>query len=98
MRTESLLQQQESQNLRKAMAVELAREYCKKHGYAPEKLQSQRYLELPSCVCFAQPSDVKQNGLMNDKETMPLPTLVLKLIDGKLTFEVTEHTDKYLKD
>ena len=91
------MQQQDNQNLRKAMAVELAREYCKKHGYALDKLQSQRYLELPSCVCFAQPSGVKPNGLMNDRETMPFPTLVIKLVDGQLAFETTEHTDKYLK-
>lgn len=98
MRQETISQQREAYDLRKEMALQLASEFCGSHGYSSKRLQAQRYCELPGCVCFAQPSGVKPNGLMNDKETMPLPTLIIKLVDGKLVFETTEHSDKYLKD
>lgn len=98
MRNESYLQHQKDQDLHKVMALELAKGFCSKHGYNLKKLQAQRYIELPSCICFAQPTGVKPDGLRNDIATQPLPTLLVKLVNGELTFETTEHTDKYLKD
>ena len=98
MRKESVARMQSEHALHRAMAVELARDYCKNHGYNPLKLQTQRYFELPSCVCFAQPRGVAPDGLRNDIATQPLPTLVIRFADGRLIFETTEHTDKYLKD
>lgn len=92
------MQLQEKRDFHKAMAMELARDYCAKHGYNPTKLQAQRFMELSSCVCFAQPNGVQPNGLLNDIATQPLPTLIIKLVDGRLIFETTEYTDKYLKD
>lgn len=92
----SYSRQREDQNLRKAMAIELAKAYCAKLGYNPEKVNSQRYCELPGCVLFAQPSGIKPDGLKNDIATQPLPTLILKTVNGALAFETTEHTKKYL--
>lgn len=98
MRRETFDQQQAAVALRKAMALELAKDFCKKHGYNSMRLATQRYAELPSCVCFAQPTGIKPDGLRNDIATQPLPTLIIRQVDGRITFETTEHTDKYLKD
>ncbi|MDE6233151.1 MAG: hypothetical protein K2M60_07380 [Lachnospiraceae bacterium] len=62
---------------------------------------SQRMMEkqlqkaLNECA-FAQPSSVKPQGLINDKETMPKVTLIIRLEEGKLKIEETEYTREFL--
>lgn len=86
-----------TRSLQKALALEYAKQYCAQRGLSNEKLKAQRLEFINGAAIFAQPSGITPNGLLNDIATQPFPTLVIKLIDGKLTFETTEHTDKYLK-
>jgi len=81
----------------KAIALEAAKGYCTQHGYSMRKLAENRFHLIGGVAVFSVPSPVKPNGLMNDRETQPLPTLILRQENGKLTFETTEHTEKYLK-
>ena len=81
----------------KAIALEAAKGYCTRHGYSMHKLAENRFHLIGGVAVFSVPSPVKPNGLMNDRETQPLPTLILRQEDGKLRIETTEYTEKYLK-
>ena len=47
-------------------------------------------------VVFFQPSDVTALGLINDQETMPKATLIIKNENGELIICETEYTKQYL--
>ena len=89
--------QLEETRLQRALALEVARPFCKQHGYSFEKLKEQRFFFNYGTAAFAQPTGIKPNGLLNDMKTMPLPTLIIKSDGENLTVETTEHTEKYLK-
>lgn len=82
--------------LKKAIALEAVSHYCRTNGLSVEKLMRQRFEWLGDMAVFAQPSGVKPNGLMNDLETQPLPTLILCEKGGKMEIRETEHTKKFL--
>ena len=82
--------------LQKALAVELAKDYCKNNGLSIEKLNQQMFAVIYSSAIFAQPSNVIPNGLLNDLETQPKPTLIIKKNDNGLVIEQTEYTHEYL--
>ena len=82
--------------LHKAMALEIAGKYCDAHNLSTEKLDKQKFFLAYETATFAQPSDVEPNGLLNDIETVPKPTLILKLNSDGLVVEETEYTRKYL--
>jgi len=82
--------------LQKALAFEVAKEYCIANGLSLDKLIKQRFEIIYSSAIFAQPSDVIPNGLLNDLETQPKPTLIIKNDDTGLVIEQTEYTRKYL--
>ena len=84
--------------LQKTLALEYAKQYCAQRGLSNEKLKAQRLEFINGAAIFAQPSGVKPDGLLNDKETIPFPTLIIHLDGERLVVEQTEHTDKYLKD
>lgn len=86
----------EEKELAKAMAFDVATRYCQENGLSVEKLKTQQFTLFADIACFAQPSGVKPEGLVNDIKTQPYPTLILKADDGKLIVEQTEHTHKYL--
>lgn len=88
--------QQEEKKLKKAMAFQIAEEFCKKNSLSVEKLKQQRFDWIYGVAVFSQPSEVVPNGLTNDMETMPMPTLILKADDKDIEFEQTEYTQKYL--
>ncbi len=73
------------------------REYCENNGLsfeAAEKLsQSWNKTTIVLYHCESQNSD---SGLLND-EPSPMVLLIRREKNGRLTFEQTEHTDKYLK-
>ena len=63
-----------------------------------QKLKNQIF-ELSYDACgFLQPSDVVPEGLVNDRETMPKPTLIIKNVNGQLVIKSTEYTKIYLKN
>lgn len=87
---------EETQALQRALATEFAKDYCRKNGLSVNKLAQQRFSIISGSAYFLQPSNVIPNGLMNDRETMPTPTLVIHLENGHLKVEPTEHTTQYL--
>ena len=91
------IQQRKSErDLQKKMALNLSKRYCQEHGLSFEKLKKQTFEFINGIAFFMQPSEVVPNGLLNDMETMPMPTLILKIADDDIVFEQTEYTKKYL--
>jgi len=88
--------QKTEQELQKALALEIAKEYCEQHNLSIDKLKRQLFNIIYSSAIFAQPSDVIPDGLLNDLETQPKPTLIIKLDNNRLNVIETEHTAKYL--
>ena len=86
------------QRLGRAMALKIAEAYCMEHGYSMEKVREQRFFLMYDETIFAQPRGVEPDGLTNDMDTMPLPTLIITVDKGELVVRTTEHTDKYLMD
>lgn len=43
-----------------------------------DKLKSQRFDFMCDIACFSQPSDVVPFGLTNDRDTIPIPTLIIR--------------------
>ena len=88
--------QKEQEKLQRAVSLELAKSYCQNNGLSFEKLKGQEFYWIYGEAIFAQPSGVEPKGLTNDRETMPLPTLIIKLDNDELKIEQTEYTKKYL--
>lgn len=85
------------QPLQRAMAEKCVAEYCERHNLSMEKLRTQRFLMVADTMIFAQPAAIKPDGLRNDIETQPYPTLILKLNKaGQLHIEATKDAAKYL--
>ena len=83
--------------LQRAMAEAVVAGYCREHGLSLEKLKAQRFETIADVMMFAQPTNVQPDGLRNDIETRPYPTLVIKLDGrGQLLIEETPHTATYL--
>lgn len=83
--------------LQKALAVAYVTSFCIENHLSLEKLQSQRFVLSSNECAFAQPSNVKTNGLINDAETMPKVTLIIRHEDGQLKIEETEYTKEFLQ-
>ena len=78
--------------LQKALAVEYAKSYCKENNLSVEKLKKQMFKLLGNECAFAQRSPVEPKGLVNDGDTMPMVTLIIRHEDEKLHIEETEYT------
>ena len=78
------------------LALSKAEQYCKENGLSFDKLSRQRFRLIYESAMFLQPSGVKPNGLVNDIETQPKPTLIIENKNGRLVVEETEYTRKYL--
>ena len=83
-------------DLQKALALEAAKDYCKKNNLSLEKLKKQKFQIVYDSAIFAQPNNIIPNGLCNDLATQPKPTLIVKNNDLGLIVEQTEYTQKYL--
>ena len=86
----------QEKELGKAMAFEIASSYCVKNNLSVKKLKDQRFEWIYDSAFFAQPSDVIPDGLRNDRETQPKPTLIITLVNGEIVIKETEYTRKYL--
>ena len=87
----------ETKQLIRVLALEQARAYCEKHKLSFPLLEKQRFDVILDSAIFSQPSAARPNGLANDMDTMPLPTLIIQFDGEKVTVSSTEHTDKYLR-
>lgn len=96
MRQQDMENRQAEREFRRAIALEAASRYCLTNQLSVEKLGQQRFEWFGDAAVFAQPSGIKPDGLKNDLETQPKPTLILRLDNGKFHIEQTEHTKKYL--
>lgn len=86
----------EEKSLQRLLAIEYVKDYCMQKGFSLEKLKAQRF-ELSYHECgFFQSSDTTALGLVNDQETMPKATLIIKNENGELVICETEYTKKYL--
>lgn len=82
--------------LQRALAMEFVYGYCEKNNLSIEKLKKEEFYLMYNECAFAHPSDVEPNGLLNDMETMPKVTLVIKHEDNILSIEQTEYTKEFL--
>ena len=78
------------------LSLIVAKEYCENNGLSIEKVKGQHFFFAYDSAIFAQPSDVIPNGLCNDIDTQPKPTLIIRNQDGELMVEETELTRKIL--
>lgn len=84
--------------LQKALAIEYLRNYCKENKISIEKLNNEIFqLSYNECGFF-HPSNIEPNGLLNDMETLPKATLVIRYENGELFIEQTEYTKEYLSN
>jgi hypothetical protein len=89
-------QKQEQEKLQRAVVLEFVKDYCSDNGLSLEKLEKQQFYWVYGEAFFAQPSDVEPKGLTNDMDTMPKPTLVIKMGGDRPKIEQTEYTRQYL--
>ena len=89
-------QRNKEKELQKALAIAFVTPFCLENNLSLAKLQAQRFVLSGDECAFAQPSDVKPCGLVNDAETMPKVTLIIKCEDGRLEIKETEYTRIYL--
>lgn len=86
----------EQEKLQRAVVLEYVKDYCTDNGLSLDKLKQQQFYWIYGEAFFAQPSGVEPKGLTNDMDTMPMPTLIIKMDDDMLKIEQTEYTQKYL--
>lgn len=94
---EKMNQRKMEKELQKALAIAYVTPFCLENNLSLEKLQLQRFILFCNECAFAQPSGVQPNGLVNDAETMPQVTLIIKYEDGQLKIEETEYTKEFLQ-
>jgi hypothetical protein len=69
--------------------------YCKENNLSFEKLKSQQR-GIGSYALFGYPRNIEANGLLNDIDTQPYPTLLVEPKDDTFIVIKTEYTKKYL--
>ena len=70
-------------------AVEAAMKYCIENNLSPSRLMEQYRQVISDKMYFAQPKNMKTNGLKTDIISQPLPTLV---VDSDYSVSRTENT------
>ena len=94
---EKINQRKMEKELQRALAIAYVTPFCLENNLSLEKLQLQRFVSSCNECAFAQPSGVKPDGLINDLETMPQVTLIVKYEAGQLKIEETEYTKELLQ-
>ncbi len=84
--------------LQKALTIEYIRDYCKKNKISIKKLEKEIFQLSYNCCGFFHPSDIEPKGLLNDMETLPKTTLIVKYENERLIIEQTEYTKEYLAE
>lgn len=93
---EKLNKKEIENKLQKALAIEYLREYCSENKISIEKLQNEIFQLSYNQCGFFHPNNNEPNGLLNDIDTLPKTTLVIRCEEGKLLIEQTEFTTEYL--
>ncbi|MBR1815907.1 MAG: hypothetical protein IJ763_04325 [Lachnospiraceae bacterium] len=83
--------------LLKALAIEYVKSYCIENGLSYEKLRSQSFIFTCNECAFAQISNIEPKGLINDAETMPKVTLIIRHENDCLKIIETEYTKEFLE-
>lgn len=76
-------------------AKRIAREYCIQHGLNIRSLEKQLIYVINGKTIFAQPSQCRANGLREDLDTQPKPTLIVEKSSRGYIVHTTEYT-KYV--
>ena len=95
-RKENIRKQRAEEAMQRLLSLVAAKDYCEKNNLSIEKVEKQLFFFGYDSAIFAQPSDVIPNGLCNDIDTQPKPTLIIRNQDGELIIEETELTRKIL--
>lgn len=95
---DKLSQRKTEKELQKALAIAYVTSFCLENGLSLKKLETQRFILSCNECAFAQPSNIKPDGLTNDAETMPKVTLIIRYENGKLEVKETEYTQIFLKN
>ena len=82
--------------LQKELAIGYLQNYCKQNKLSLEKLKNEMFQLSYNQCGFFHPSDVVPDGLVNDVDTLPKTTLVIKYEDGGLVIEQTNYTKEFL--
>lgn len=93
---EKMNQRQIERELQKALAIEYAKDYCKKNNLSVEKLQKQRFTLVCNECAFEQSIDIKSHQFVIDGVPKPYITLIIRYEEGELKIEETEYTKEYL--
>ena len=78
--------------------LDFLRPFCEKNGVPISRAEEQLCaigIDI-AIFCVPNPEAPKPDGLLNDAETLMLPTLYVRISGGKMEVETTEHTEKYL--
>ena len=73
-------------------AKKCAREYCINNQLDIDLLEQQRIFVIDQKIIWAQPSSRKSEGLKNDLETQPSPTLIVEKVGDTFQVRETSHT------
>jgi hypothetical protein len=72
-------------------------DYCAENGLSASKVFQSALCYSDTQVSILHHTPKKYNGVIDDTKPMPV-TLEIHLANGKLRFEQTEHTYKYLAE
>lgn len=82
--------------LQRALAIQFVQGYCKENNLSLNKLKEEQFYLMYNECLFAHSSDIEPDGLLNDMETIPKVTLVIKHENNILFIEQTEYTKEFL--
>lgn len=82
--------------LQRALAIQFVHDYCKENNLSLNKLKEEQFYIMYNECLFAHPSNIEPDGLLNDMETIPKVTLVIKHENDILFIEQTEYTNEFL--
>lgn len=82
-----------SSTIDKTRALKEVIEFCRQQGLAENKLNELHTQEIMGKLYFLHSNGVKPLGLINDRDTVPHPVL---LVSSDYAVSATEYTEKYL--
>lgn len=92
-------QREVEREFQKALAIEYAKNYCKKNGLSIQKLKNQNFALCDNeCAFYVQPiDDIKTDQLVIDGTPKPQVTLIIRHENEELQIEETKYTEIFLR-